>query len=90
MIEPKEPDFKFNLGDEIRDVITGFTGIITARSQWLSNCNTYNVQARTLHEGKPIDVKHFDEPQLELVKKTVVPEKRGTGGPERPITPTNR
>lgn len=79
----KEPEFKFNLGDEVKDSITGFTGIITLRSQWLNNCNTYGVQPTKLKDGAPQERQHFDEPQLVAVAEKVVEESRATGGPER-------
>ncbi len=86
----KEPEFKFNLGDKVQDTITGFTGIVTLRSQWLNNCNTYGVQPTELKDGSPQDRQHFDEPQLALVEEKVVSESRTTGGPERHVPATNR
>lgn len=86
----KEPEFKFNLGDKVRDTITGFTGIVTLRSQWLNNCNTYGVQPTALKDGAPQERQHFDEPQLELLDEKVVTESRITGGPERHVPTANR
>lgn len=83
-------DFKLNLGDRVRDKITGFSGIITSRTQWLHNCNTYGVQPTQLKDGVPQDRHVFDEPQLEVVDKKVIDEHRSTGGPERPVPATNR
>ena len=87
-MEPQ--DFKFNLGDQLRDTITGFTGVCVSRSQWLSNCNTYGIKAdgsispRTLDEkGMPKDTQHFDEPMLEIVTPSVMKASRETGGPKR-------
>ena len=45
----KDPGFKFNLGDRVRDEITGFEGVVVVRSQWLNNCNTYGVQPTKLN-----------------------------------------
>jgi hypothetical protein len=86
----KEPEFKLNLGDKVKDVITGYTGIIVYRSQWLHNCNTYGVKSQDLKDGKPMDLQHFDEPQLEIIKEKVVKEKRDTGGPCDTVIQTNR
>ena len=89
--EDKEPDFKFELGTTARDKITGFEGLVTARSQWLNNCNTYRVQPRKLIDGKIQEAGHFDEPQLELVPdEPTIEARRTTGGPERPVCQTNR
>ena len=86
----KEPEFKFNLGDKVRDKITGFQGILVCRSQWLHNCNTYGIQPQEMKDGKPLDRHFFDEPQLEVVEEKVVEPKRNTGGPEKFIMATNR
>lgn len=83
-------DFKFGLGDEVRDVVTGFKGVVICRSQWLNNCNTYSVKPRELQLGLPQDTKHFDEPQLKLLKKNVFRPERKTGGPERSVQAPNR
>ena len=86
----KEPEFKFNLGDKAKDTITGFVGIVTCRSQWLNNCNTYSVQPTELKDGAPQNRQHFDEPQLELVVEKVVTPSRKTGGPSRSMPTANR
>lgn len=83
-------DFDFNLGDRVRDKITGFEGIVVARTQWFNNCNTYGVQPTALKDGMPQDRVPFDEPQLVLVKPAQMTPKRDTGGPERRVERTNR
>ena len=61
--------FTFNLGSEVQDVITGYKGIVRGRSQYLTGCNTYGVQAGKLDkDGNPKDWKWFDEDQLKLLK----------------------
>lgn len=86
----KEPEFKFNLGDKVRDEITGFDGIVVFRCQWLNNCNTYGVQPTTLKDGVPQERQSFDEPQLSVVLENVVTGSRKTGGPERHVPAVNR
>lgn len=82
----KEPEFKFNLGDKLRDKITGFEGIAVGRHQWINNCNTYSIKPQMLKDGAPQDSHSFDEPQLDLVEEKAIPDiNRKTGGPERPI-----
>lgn len=78
-----------NLGDRVRDKITGYTGIIMARTEWLYGCNRYIVQAEALHDGKPVEHQAFDEPQLEVV----IPEAhtdtaKKPGGGDRDYIPT--
>jgi len=90
MFGKKKDNFKFNLGDKAKDIITGFEGIIVARTQWLNNCNVYRVQPQELKDGKRLDADHFDEPQLEIVKEKVHKESRKTGGMAQSTMQTNR
>jgi hypothetical protein len=73
---------KFNLGDRVKDAVTGFTGVCIARYEWLNGCIRYEVQSEKLKDGKPVDGVTFDQGQLTLVKGgvvNVVPQP--TGGP---------
>lgn len=70
------------LGDVVRDTITGFTGVVVAITKWLNNCERVMVQPRELHEGKIQPSEQFDVTQVELVSKKVIAEKvNKTGGP---------
>jgi len=86
----KEPEFKFNLGDKAKDIITGFEGVIIYRTQWINNCNVYGIKSQTLKDGLPLESKQFDEPQLELIEDKVIPESRRTGGPNDSPSEPNR
>lgn len=69
----KPTDFVFELGQEVRDVVTGYTGIVRGRAQYLTGCNTYAVQTRKLSDaGKPADWLWFDENVLESTQGTGV------------------
>lgn len=74
---------KINTGDEAKDRITGFRGIVVARTEWLNKCVRISIQPRELREGKPIESQTFDEEQIELIKPAVVKttKPRQTGGP---------
>lgn len=74
------------VGDRVKDQITGFTGIATARYEYLYGCVRINVQSEKLKDGKVEDGFTFDEDQLQVVKAgavTGVPAKSKptTGGP---------
>ena len=59
-------NFKFELGDGVKDVITGFTGIVESRTQYITGCNVYGLNSRKLDQsGNTIDVKFLDEHRLE-------------------------
>ena len=84
-------EFKFNLGDKVKDDLTGFTGIVYNRTQWLHNCNVYGIKPLALDkEGEPRKHQHFDEPQLSLVEEQLIEPKRDTGGPTDAPAQTNR
>ena len=57
-----------DLGDKVRDKITGFTGIATAVTLYLHKCPLVEVTAKELSEGKLITL-WFDEPQLEIINR---------------------
>lgn len=71
---------QIELGDEAKDQITGFSGVVIAITNWLAGCQRVSVQPRELKDGKPIESVTFDVEQLDLVKsaRKVVAQ---TGGP---------
>lgn len=84
------------LGDRVKDPITGCTGIATCSTTWLHGCIRIGVQSEELKDGKPLETIYFDQSQLELVTKRVhepmilavqaAPEpdsRRSNGGPIR-------
>lgn len=74
---------QIELGDEVKDVVTGFQGIAVARTMWLHGCARVTVQPKgTDKNGKRYENDTFDEPQLEIVKKKKVEMGTAkTGGP---------
>ena len=87
------------LGDRVKDRVTGFTGIVVCRAQWLNGCDRLGVQPEKLIDGKPGEIQHFDAPQCDVVKAAAhvpfaadAPERtaaRRPGGP-RQDPPTRR
>jgi hypothetical protein len=79
-----EVKFKFSNGEEVKDVVSGFTGIIDCSSIWLNGCIRYSIQPK-MKEGetsKPDSI-WMDEENLQKisdgVKKAIKPSP--TGGP---------
>lgn len=71
-----------NLGDRVKDRITGFVGIATARTEWINGCVRFGVQSDTLKDGLPTEAQWFDEPQLAVLKAGQVQLGRSEkGGP---------
>jgi hypothetical protein len=59
------------LGDIARDRLTGFQGVVIARTQWLSNCDRLTLQPKVEGgEGKFVEALTFDETTLEFVEHT--------------------
>jgi len=75
---------KIHLGDLVRDPISGFQGVVTARTEWLYGCIRISVAPEKLDkDGKVQDAQWFDEPQLEFLgtgsytRHTKKPKKSG-------------
>jgi hypothetical protein len=75
---------QFQVGDIVRDRITGFEGVVAVRTRWLSGCFTLSVQPLGLDkDGQPYDVKAFEEPDCMLVRSKDYKEPvRKVGGPK--------
>jgi hypothetical protein len=84
-------DWKFRLGDRVRDRVSGFTGIVTTRTEHLNGCRQYGINAPINSEtGAMVDGYNIDGEQLELVDeglndKPIV--KKQTGGAVTRIKP---
>jgi hypothetical protein len=60
---------KVNLGDIVKDPITGYEGTAIGRTEWLNGCARITVQMPGVKpDGGLYDSQAFDEPQLEVVK----------------------
>lgn len=72
------------LGDEVRDQVTGFIGIVVCRYEYLNGCDRFSLQPKVDKDGILPAPETFDEPQLKaVVKKKVKQGSKLTGGPER-------
>lgn len=76
---------KIELGDEVKDTISGFAGIAVGRTTWLFGCDRITIHPKGVtKEYKTFDTQSFDEPQLVVVKKAKnkdKPENHSKGGP---------
>ncbi len=77
------------LGDSIKDSLTGFTGIVTAKCEYLYGCLWTEVTPKGICKttGLPIEPQWFDDPRLKKVgtrKKVTMPAPGNrTYGPPR-------
>lgn len=69
-----------NLGDEVHDVVTGFTGIAVSRLDFLSGCRQYAVQGR-VKDNVISEAQWFDYQRLKPTGTAVVLSTRDSGGP---------
>ena len=63
---------QIELGDLVKDIVTGFQGVATTRSEYINGCVQYYVRPQKLHEGKRIDGCWLDEGQLKVVERAAV------------------
>lgn len=70
--------FKFELGEVLKDNVTGFKGVALARTEYFTDCNHYGLCSQTLKDGKPIEWEWLDETRLIKVKgsKKIIKEVR--------------
>lgn len=56
------------LGSNVTDSITGFSGVVVSRTEYLHGCVRVGVEPTELKDGKPVDVQYFDEQRLGVSK----------------------
>lgn len=89
------------LGDEVQDIISGFTGIAIAKANYMWGCTRFAIQPQEITENKLLDSIWFDEPQLIVITKQKIKNPklnqkitRDPGGPQpnpkRNIEPIRR
>lgn len=60
------------LGDRVKDTISGISGIVIGKTDWLYGCRRIQIQPEESKDGKPADSFSVDEPQCKLVKAGVI------------------
>ena len=77
------------LGQRVKDTITGFEGITTGHTKWLTGCDTFGVLSTELgDDGKPCETQWFDVLRLEAVPDAPVmarAEDVDTNGGPQPV-----
>ncbi len=59
---------KVKLGTKVRDKVTGFVGVVTARTEWMTGCATVAIQAEARVDKRPDDPFWVDEIRVEGFK----------------------
>lgn len=56
--------FKYELGEVLKDKITGYQGVVMVRSEYFTGCTTYGLCSQTLKEGIPMEWEWIDGTRL--------------------------
>ena len=70
-----------NLGDKVKDKVSGLVGIATERREYLNGCIQYVIQPKIDKDGKMPDGWSIDSQQIESLEKKIKVKKSETGGP---------
>lgn len=63
-----------NCGDLVKDLVTGFEGVVIMRTSWLHGCDRITVLPMGLNkDGQPKDDQTFDEQRVEIIERNKVP-----------------
>lgn len=71
---------KIELGDEVKHIHTGFKGIATQYTEYISGCRRITITPKVKKDGTLGDSMAFDEPEIEIIKSKKVVRKNDTGG----------
>ena len=73
-----------DLGDFVKDTVSGFKGVAISKHIYLQGCNRITVQPPIKKNGELPKVESFDEPQLVVLKpKREIKRGRRPGGPAK-------
>jgi hypothetical protein len=65
---------KFDMGDTVKDDVTGYEGVVVAITHYMTGCTHASLQAKKNKEGKVPEWESFEETRMTLVKKVKVPK----------------
>jgi hypothetical protein len=79
---------KIELGNLVKDKVSGISGIAVSRTEFLNGCVRYSLQPKPAKKDGSMPAElWFDEKQLEVVGKGVAIQMKRTGGPTNTKTP---
>lgn len=84
--------FKFNMGDRVKDIVSGYTGVILAMTYYSTGCRHYGIAPeKTGKDGNIREYEWLDESRLVLVKSARERKRKPTGGPgQNPVVSYNK
>lgn len=75
---------EIKLGNEYKDVISGFTGIAIARTEWINGCVRVTLSPKLDKDGKFQDSVCLDVEQLEATGNAITITPKEVGGDRTP------
>ena len=73
---------EIGFGDEVADIVTGFTGVVTAKALYATGCNQVLVSPPVGSDGRFVDGQWFDVERLNIrLPGKVRIETSPSGGP---------
>jgi hypothetical protein len=76
-------EMKFELGQEVKEIVTGFKGIVMGRTEYITGCKQYGILPRKMTDkGNVPDWTWLDEDRLVWTGKTM-DIKNSVGGPQQ-------
>ena len=71
---------KVELGDTVKDTITGFSGVVLGIADYYNGCRRVQVQPKKLIKNEMIEAEWIDEVQLKVIKHNGNKEQEVIGG----------
>jgi len=62
----------FNMGETVKDTISGYTGIVVAITHYMTQCTHLSLQGPMKKDGSVPDWENFDETRCKMMKKAPV------------------
>jgi hypothetical protein len=78
------------LGQEVKDIVTGFTGIVMSQIEYLNGCKRYGISPKVGKDNKMEEWTYVDEQQLVVISEGILTKihsetkatKSEVGGPD--------
>jgi hypothetical protein len=79
-IQIEEDKNMIRLGEKVKDLVSGFEGIVTAKVEYLNGCIQYCIKPKQGKDGKMPESHYIDEKQLIVIGKGLCVKSKPTGG----------
>jgi len=60
---------KIELGDKVKCIYTGFTGIVVSRIEFINGCIQYELAVHVGKDNKPVDGTYIDSQSLKIISR---------------------